>query len=205
MTKIYSLTLVLATAALVAGLGCSGSRPRPVDQSTIQLLMQLLYRFEDNTWTDTGIDRLTLVEGLKEIYETAVATSDSELRIRVIYAMGDSGLIEFYPVLLSAIEFSPFLVCLTLCSMPTDDAVPAVIPYLNDDSETTRSGAIWALGGFPYYAEYPHAGEEALTALYNRLEMEPEDWLRDEIADAIATIESQLALNCPPGYSPTPD
>jgi hypothetical protein len=192
MSKIHSLISVFVAAAFLTGFGCSGNgQSGMVDHNTINQLMQLLNRFEDNTWDDLGIDKMDLISGLTEIYDMAASKSDSDLQLKVLFAMGDSGIVEFYPILLSAIDFEPFLVCMALCNMPTGDAIPVVIPYLNDDIIRIRRGAIWALEGFPFYSEFPHARERALLALCDRLELEQVDWLRDEIKGAIAKIESQ--------------
>jgi hypothetical protein len=92
------------------------------------------------------------------------------------------------PTLVSALEHYPFEACNALGHMQSDYAVYALIPYLDHENSVVRSIAAWSLGHSPAYSQAPPAQYFALQALEKRLSTEPEDWVREEIANGINAI-----------------
>jgi hypothetical protein len=197
------ITLKLSRALLVLFLfvcGCSMTNapqsPSHLDQDDIDAMISKLEFFEWTPWSN--IDKETLIEGLTYIYNQAVSSNDSRMQRIVIHAMGETGLIEFTPILISALNSEPFSACWALSNMPTPIAVKQLIGQLNKEDERTRKGAIWGLEDFPYYLRFPGTATKALAALYNRLTVEEDEFLLEQIQVAIDVI-SQLRT-----YSPLP-
>jgi epoxyqueuosine reductase len=72
-------------------------------------------------------------------------------------------------------------VCIALGNWGTGDAVPILVRALSDDEALVRGHAAWALG---------RAGTvEAMESLQDKLDNEPDVWVRKEIGDAVRRAE----------------
>jgi hypothetical protein len=198
MRKILITTLSIAASILIASLPA-----RAGDRETIENLTFLLSQPGQINWADMEIDEATLIEGFNQIYATAVQNRTDDIRASVIYAMGETGFVDFVPVIVGELENDPSTASYALGKIPSVDGVQALIPILDNEDMFVREAAIWALGSIPYTESMDESKEQAKTALENHLETETEAWLVDFTDAAIVFIESGVATN--PAFDTTLD
>ena len=180
--KIQSLVFILLWLLIP-------SNASAVDQHIIDSLLIKLNFFEETSWETFEFDDQTLIEALEYIYAVALQGDDFPLQRKTLHAMGMTGLVEFTPTLINALNSEPFSACWALGKMPTEQAVDALISMLPNAVQRTRKAAIWALWDFPYYLDFPGTSSAALDALYARLEIEEDAFLLEQIQAAIYAIE----------------
>ncbi|HKZ42912.1 MAG TPA: HEAT repeat domain-containing protein [Candidatus Hodarchaeales archaeon] len=164
-----------------------------VDQRTFEKLVDCLYDFEENIWPLGVFDDQTLEEGLPEVYGYAIEEGKHALEVRSLWAMGQTGLIAFEPILLDAMEEHPTICCGALSNIPSEDSLRAIIAKLNDEDLLVRIAAVKALQVVPYYAEFPEAAQEALGMLNVRKNEETYEDLLIDISEAIDLIEKTIS------------
>ena len=190
MRKILIITLSIVASILIASLPA-----RAVDRETLENLTFLLSQPGQIHWSDMEIDDATLIEGFNQIYTTAVQNGTDDIRASVIYAMGETGLVDFVPVIVGELENDPSTACYSLGKIPSDDGAQALIPILDNEDMFVREAAIWALGSIPYTESMDESKGLAKTALQNHLESETEAWLVDLTNAAIVFIETGVATD----------
>lgn len=166
-----------------------------VDRETIENLKFLLMQPGPIYWADMDIDDAVLIEGFTEIHAAAVIDDTEGLRAQVLWAMGETGFIDFVPILIDELETNQSTACYALGKISSDDGVEALIPMLDNEDMFVREAAIWALGSIPYTISMDESKELAKSSLETRLEAEEEDWLIDMINAAIVFIETGVAIN----------
>ncbi len=125
---------------------------------------------------------------LEIIYAQAVADGNNILAELALNTMGHTGLIEFMPTLVNAVNLYPFSTCYALRNMRSDYAVYILIEELDNPDLFVRDVCVGSLEEFPYFGEFTYAQERTLAALEWRLGVEPEAWIREDIIDAIISI-----------------
>ncbi len=166
-----------------------------LDRETIDNLIFLLGQPEPVHWSEMDIDDAILLEGFNEIYIMAVGDEDDMLRLSVIAAMGETGLVDFADVIIEELEVDPLTACYALGKIASEDGVTALMEYLDHEDMFIREASVWALGKVPYTSSMEEAKEDALVALNNRLEEEGEDWILELIDAAIIYLETGVVTN----------
>jgi hypothetical protein len=168
---------------------------RAVDQETIDRFIFLLQQPEGNPWGDGTFDDAVLLEGLGAIYAQAVADEDDVMLRRVIWAMGETGLVDFVPSIVESLDPEPVVACYALGKIASEDGVNALIGMLDNEDMQVRDAAVWGLGNVPYQTDMEQAREDALAALNARIPLEEEAWVLEDINAAITFIETGIAVN----------
>ena len=164
---------------------------RAVDQETLDLMLFLIQQPEGNPWNDGTFDDQTLEDGLEALYDLAVSEDWDEEQGKIIWAMGETTLPAFIATLTGALAEEPNLVLRALGKIPSEDVIDPIIGMLDDDDMRIRNAAVQGLHIFPAYGEYPDAMDDALDALTACLLTETEDWILENIREAIAWIDTQ--------------
>jgi len=159
-----------------------------VEQETIDLFYFLLGQSEWDDWDNETFAPQDLVDGLGQIYADAVQAENEEMQIVVLTAMGRTRLPDFVPTLSDAVELDPSIVCGALSRIPSGEGVDVIISQINCEDDVERGGAIWALGAFEYYPDFPDERQAALSALHQRLTIETVPWVIDRILTALQMI-----------------
>ncbi len=160
-----------------------------VDPETKDMMKFYMRQSMWDAWYET-FDEQTLVLGLMEIHSDAVYESDDYYRSIALCVMGDTGLLEFVPILIDDIDLFPIEVSHALSNIQSNEGIQAVIGKLDSADSITRDSAASALGRYPYYADSPGNRNGALYALRGRLAFETESWVLETVERAIARIES---------------
>jgi hypothetical protein len=166
-----------------------------VDRETIDNLTFILTQPGPIHWADMDIDDATLIEAFNEIYATSVDNGDDGLRAQVVWAMGETGIVDFVPTIIGVLEYDPSTACYALGKISSDDGAEALIGMLDNEDMFVREAAIWGLGKMPYLVSMDDSKANAVAALENRLESETEDWLKDLINAAITFIQTGVATD----------
>jgi HEAT repeat protein len=161
-----------------------------VSQETIDQYIFLLQQPEFDDWGDGTFDDQDLLDGLDIIYQQAVQDEDDIMVRRVIYAMGETGLVGFIPDITEALETEPVVACYALGKIASDDSVYALIGMLDNEDMQVRDAAVWGLGNMPYTDSMEDAKDDAVEALDGRLDVEEEDWILEDIQAAVVLIET---------------
>jgi len=161
-------------------------------QSEIENLTFLLRQFEWDQWDEGVFNDNLLLDALPIIRQNAMDAGDDILRSKVIYAMGETGLVGFVPILIEELDFEPAIVCYALGKISSSDSVDALITGLEDEDMQVRDAAVWGLGNMVYTVEMETARDDALNALKSQLSREEESWVRDDIGAAITLIETGI-------------
>jgi len=161
-----------------------------VNQETIDQYIFLLQQPEFEDWNDGTFDDQDLLEGLDIIYQQAVQDGDDIMVRRVIYAMGQTGLVGFVPNLTEALETEPTVACYALGKIASNDSVYALIGMLDNEDMQVRDAAVWGLGSMPYIDSMEDAKDDAVEALNGRLDVEEENWILEDIQAAVVLIET---------------
>ena len=165
--------------------------PPQVDQEIVDRILDKILCFEGYI-CELDFPPDEIWGGLEEVYAQSVADGEHVAAKVALYVMGQAGMIEFLPTLVSALDVYPSTACGSLSFMPSDYAVYAVIPYLDSEDRMLREDAANSLGRFRYYSQFPGARYYALAALEDRLCIEKEEWLHSEIIDNIVIILSGM-------------
>jgi len=163
---------------------------KAIDQATIDLYVFFLQQPEFDSWGDGTFDDQDLLEGLDIIYQQAVEDEDDIMVRRVIWAMGETGLVGFLPNITEALESEPTVACYALGKIASEDAVNELIGMLDHEDDQVRDAAVWGLGNMPYIDGMEESKEDAVDALNELLEVEEEDWIREDIEAAVVLIET---------------
>jgi len=166
------------------------SASKAATQSEIDNMTFLLRQYEWDQWDEGVFTDNLLLDALPVIRQNAMNAGDDILRSKVIYAMGETGLAGFVPILIEELDFEPAIVCYALGKIPSSDSVGALITELEDEDMQVRDAAVWGLGNMVYTAEMETARDNALTALKSQRSREDESWVRDDIDAAITLIET---------------
>jgi len=166
---------------------------RAVDQETIDRFIFLLQQPEGNPWGDGTFDDTMLLEGLGAIYTQAVADEDDVMLRRVVWAMGETGIVAFVPSIIESLEPEPVVACYALGKLASEDGVYALMGMLDNEDMQVRDAAVWGLGSLPYQTGMEQAREDALAALNARIPLEEETWVLEDISAAIMFIETGIA------------
>ena len=165
-----------------------------VDQDTIDRMVFILHQHDWDYWSDQpfGDD---LIEGLEIIYDQAITDEDDQLRAKVIWAMGETGLVEFIPTIIEDLELDPTIACYALGKIPSEDGVYALFEMLDDEDMFVRDAAVWGLGNIPYTDSMEEVRNDVIATLYERLEDEEEDWIIENIDAAIVLLETGMVTD----------
>ncbi len=146
-------------------------------------------------WSEGVFDDATLVDGLTSIYEGSIdGTIDVPMEY-ILYAMGETGLVEFLEPINDAIDTEPISACFALGKIPSVDAVHKLEDMLGHENRHVRDIAAYSLGKYPHYELFDGLQYEVLDALNARLEVEKEEWIKDDIDAAIVYIKTGVAIN----------
>ena len=159
-------------------------------QSEIDNLTFLLRQYEWDQWDEGVFNDNLLLDALPVIRQNAINAGDDILRSKVIYAMGETGLVGFVPILIEELDFEPAIVCYALGKISSSESVDALVTELGDEDMQVRDAAVWGLGNMVYTSEMETARDDALTALKSQRSREDESWVRDDIDAAITLIET---------------
>ncbi|MCX6645689.1 MAG: HEAT repeat domain-containing protein [bacterium] len=163
-----------------------------IDSQTLDNLIFLLSQPEPVAWNDSSFDDATLIEGFTTIYELSLDNDTPSQLHSVIWAMGETGLEAFVPILIGELENEPTLACYALGKISCDDSVDALIPMLENEDRFVREAAVWGLGNITYGENLEEAKSAALDKLNERLTAEDEAWIVDMIGAAIELIETGI-------------
>ena len=185
---ILTFTILPVLAILIA----IPSTAFALDSQTLDNLIFLLSQPEPIAWDDCSIDDATLIEGFSTIYEMSLDNETPSQLHSVIWAMGETGLEEFIPILTGELENEPVLICYALGKISCEDSVNALIPMLDNEDRFVREAAVWGLGNITYDESLDDAKASALYALKSRLDEEVEPWIIEMIDAAITLIETGI-------------
>ena len=177
------ILLGLVIAALVIPIAV-----KAVSQDTIDRFIFLLNQPEWNRWGEGVFGDADLLDGLESIYYQAVSDNDSTLQRKVIWAMGETGIVQFAPTVASAMSTEPVSVCYALGKLPSEESVDSLIGILDNDDVQVRDAAVFGLGSMNYSSDLIPARDLAVQALNDRLSIEKESWVLDDIQAAITLI-----------------
>lgn len=182
---VFALTLTMVTFLASAAMA--------IDPATIDNMELLLQQPEWNEWGNGAFDDTTLYDGLTAIYARSVNEGDSRLLRKVIWAMGETRLIFFVPMVIGVLPDEPEIACFALGKIPSEDAVDALIEMLDDSDKYTRDAAAWGLGNNPYPRDQSEVKSRVLAALRERLAEEREEWIRTTLAGAVEMVETGVS------------
>jgi hypothetical protein len=154
-----------------------------IDDFIFRLMQPVIFMPDIDSW---GYDNIW--GGLEAVYTQALADGNDSLAERALNSMGHTGLIEFLPTLIDAVNLYPTSTCYALRNMRSDYAVYILIEELDNPDLFVRDGCVGSLEEFPYFSEFTYAQERTIAALEWRLGVEPEAWIREDIIDAIISI-----------------
>lgn len=200
MRKILIPTILVALVFM----GCGSSSPtvpawppdQPVrlqapdaDQDTVDWITFLLMQPFQFDWNpdDFGYDNLW--GSLESILASALDDGNNVLAESAIHAMGESGMIEFLPTIVDALAYAPVSAGYALRNMESEYAVFILIEKLDNPEIFVRAAAVGSIGQWKWYDSYPVARENAVNALSFRLGVEPVTWVREDIINAIVSIQ----------------
>lgn len=167
-----------------------------ISQDTLDHMVFLLSQFEGNPWDNSNTFNDTdLREGLELIYQTAIDDEDVNLKNRVLWAMGETGIGTFDTTIIGEFENEPTAVCYALGKIPSEDGFNILIEALDDEDVFVREAAAWGLGKLPYSYGLDDLQDVALDALNARLEVEEEEFILDTIEAAKVFIETGVAIS----------
>lgn len=188
-TKYIPAKIILAIAIFALAIP---STAFAIDSQTLDNLNFLLTQPEPIAWDNGIFDDATLIEGFGIIYEQAVNDeNDSQVR-RVLWAMGETGLGSFVPILIDELDNETMTACYALGKISSEDSVLALIPMLDHEDRFVREAAVWSLGNITYGETLEDAKLSALEALNERLSTEEETWIADMIDAAITLIKTGI-------------
>ena len=168
---------------------------RAINQDTLDRFEFLLMQPEWDMWGDGLFDDNSLIEGLGIIFTNAENEGDDAMVRRAVWAMGETGLVAFAPTIIGSLESEPVSACFALGKIPSTDGVYALIDMLDNDDMQVRDAAVWGLGNVPYNSGMSDERMDAIVALNERLLLEEEDWVLEDVEAAIVFIEAGVAIN----------
>jgi len=161
-------------------------------QDEIDNLTFLLRQFEFDGWDDGNFDDGLLLDAFPVIHTNAINVGDDILRSKVIWAMGETGLTGFVPLLIAELEFDATIGCFALGKISSIDAVDALVTMLPDEDMQVRAAAAWGLGNMLYTVDMDDAKQSAVDSLQAQLSVEEEDWVRSDMEAAVTLIETGI-------------
>ncbi len=161
-----------------------------IDSEKLDNLIFLLAQPEPVDWSDGTFDDATLIEGFEAIYEMSIEEGNDGQTRSVLWAMGETGLATFIPILLDELENETMIACYALGKISEDASVTALISMLENEDRYVREAAVWSLGNITYGADLEESKTDALEALNDRLDLEEETWIAEMIDAAIILIET---------------
>ena len=161
-----------------------------IDSQTLDNLVFLLAQPEPVDWSDGTFDDATLIEGFEAIYEMSIEEGNDGQTRSVLWAMGETGLASFIPILINEFENETMIACYALGKISEDASVTALISMLENEDRYVREAAVWSLGNITYGADLEESKTDALEALNDRLDLEEETWIAEMIDAAIILIET---------------
>jgi hypothetical protein len=205
MKQVILLTLLLVAAVIPACTDISpvtppwppehpvAQQPPDVDPEIVESIRSLLW-YCGSDWNYSVFDHDTLWGGLDALYREGISTDNYHLATVALNVMGRSGIVEFTPAILSALEFYPFDACLALGGMPGEYAVYALIQYLDHPYVSVRLAVVLGLKNWNFYREHPIAYGQVQYYLRWRLAAEPDEFVREQIEEALVTIQETVGF-----------
>lgn len=195
-TKKVTVGLTSAFLLVVIGLALSSGPAYAAEQDVIDQFVMLLNHPEGwDGWGEGVFDDATLVDGLTSLYEDCIEGGTDIPMEYILFAMGETGLVEFLVPISNAIDAEPISACFALGRLPSTEAVQKLIEMLEHENRHVRDIAVYSLGKYPHYPLFEGLRDEVLQALNLRLDAEEEEWIREDIQAAIVYIETGVAIN----------
>ncbi|MCK4721372.1 hypothetical protein KAU08_11955, partial [bacterium] len=101
-----------------------------IDSEKLDNLIFLLAQPEPVDWSDGTFDDATLIDGFEAIYEMSIEEGNDSQTRSVLWAMGETGLATFIPILLDELENETMIACYALGKISVDASVTALISML---------------------------------------------------------------------------
>ena len=159
-----------------------------IEQERTDFMRLLLIQSSFDEWDAGWFTEQDLEDGLTLLFNEAELENNEDARNNVIWAMGQTGLEVFVPILTGVIDEEPFHASVALSNIPSEDGVAAMIGYLDYSDPIERAEVVYYLGDFKFYSNFQDARDDALVALSDRLAVESEGWIIEKIHDAIIKI-----------------